>query len=388
MTQGWAIHSLGEFISVKHGWPFPAEDFLDEGDYVVLTPGNFSEGGGIRLRGKKDKHFSSEFPSQYLLSSDDILVVMTDLIQTAPLLGGALIVPEDNRYLHNQRLGLVLTEGKREIDRGFLYYLLNSPEYKAQVRASATGATVRHTAPSRIENCKVRVPKNTLRQRAIAEMLEWHDAAIAAAHGQIALLEEAARLIYTEWFVRRRFPGCKYQSPEQLPDGWHHDRFDSVLTLQRGFDLPADERIDGDIPIVASTGVCGTHSAYKVSGPGVVTGRSGTLGKVHLIQQDFWPLNTTLWVKEYRGLSPYFAYFLLQTLNLASLNVGASVPSLDRNTVHPLPVVIPSEALLAKFDETVIPIFQQVATLEKQITSAKQARDLLLPRLISGQLRL
>jgi type I restriction enzyme S subunit len=120
----------------------------------------------------------------------------------------------------------------------------------------------------------------------------------------------------------------------------------------------------------------------------VVTGRSGTLGKVRLVLEDFWPLNTTLWIKAYRGISPYFAYFLLQGLNLASLNVGASVPSLDRNTVHPLPIIVPDAMTLAKFDEVVIPIFQQIDTLERQIKQLKSARDLLLPRLISGQLRL
>ena len=191
---------------MKHGWAFPAEEFRDQGDYIVLTPGNFVEGGGLKLRGTKDKHYSADFPEQYMLSENDILVVMTDLIQSAPLLGGALIVPEDNCFLHNQRLGLIQTGGKEPIDRGFLYYLLNSPDYKAQVRASATGATVRHTAPTRIENCHVTVPDDPAEQRAIAEILEWHDATISQASRQIELLEEAARLIYTEWFVRLRGP--------------------------------------------------------------------------------------------------------------------------------------------------------------------------------------
>jgi type I restriction enzyme S subunit len=385
----WQPRRLGEFISVKHGWAFPADEFRDEGDYIVLTPGNFVEGGGLKLRGTKDKHFSTDFPEQYMLSEKSILVVMTDLIQSAPLLGGAMIVPEDNRFLHNQRLGLVQTKGKEPLDRGFLYYLLNSPDYKAQVRASATGATVRHTAPTRIENCRVTVPSDSAEQRAIAEILEWHDAAIFQASRQIELLQQAAHLIYTEWFIRLHFPGHnRSQRTNDLPSGWHRDRLDSILTLQRGFDLPAEQRMDGDIPIIASTGVCGTHSISKVSGPGVVSGRSGTLGKVHLVLEDFWPLNTTLWVKEYRGISPYFAYFLLQGLNLASLNVGASVPSLDRNTVHPLPIIVPDAMTLAKFDEIVIPIFQQIDMLERQIKQLKSARDLLLPRLISGQLRL
>lgn len=277
---------------------------------------------------------------------------------------------------------------KDGISGAFLYYWLSAnADFVLSKADEAAHGTKRLQTPA-LEDLIVRLPKDYREQEQIVSHLAKIDDWIDNLEQRVQLLEEAARLIYTEWFVRRRFPGYKYQSSEQLPAGWSHDRLDSVLTLQRGFDLPAEERVDADTPIIASTGVCGTHSTHKVTGPGVVTGRSGTLGKVHLIQQDFWPLNTTLWVKEYRGISPYFAYFLLQTLNLASLNVGASVPSLDRNTVHPLPVVIPNAAMLAKFDETVIPIFQQIATLKKQIDATKQARDLLLPRLISGQLRL
>lgn len=304
-------------------------------------------------------------------------------------LGQVGLIPLDSpfeRYVISQSQ-MKMTVDRSVADPRWLYYYFRQESIVESIKARAVTSGVPHINLGTLKDFDIALP-DLKTQEATADCLTALDILLENNLKQVRLLEEAARLIYTEWFVRHRAPGCKPQETGLLPNGWRRDRLDSVMTLQRGFDLPAEERVDGDTPIIASTGICGTHSTHKVTGPGVVTGRSGTLGKVHLIQQDFWPLNTTLWVKEYRGISPYFAYFLLQMLNLASLNVGASVPSLDRNTVHPLPVVIPSEALLAKFDETVIPIFQQIATLEKQIAATKQARDLLLPRLISGQLRL
>lgn len=192
-------------------------------------------------------------------------------------------------------------------DPRFVYYFLQTLDL-AQFNGAGAVPGLNRNALAMID---VVVPDPEV-QKVIAEQLNSFDLLADNLMRQIKILEDAARQIYTEWFVRLRFPGCKpNEHVDELPNGWRRDRVDSLLTLQRGFDLPADQRIDDDIPIIASTGICGTHSISKVSGPGVVTGRSGTLGKVHLVLEDFWPLNTTLWVKEYRGISPYFAYFLL-----------------------------------------------------------------------------
>lgn len=159
-----------------------------------------------------------------------------------------------------------------------------------------------------------------------------------------------------------------------------------ALQLQRGFDLPSAERKDGDIPIVASTGITGYHNEPRVQGPGVVTGRSGTLGAVHFVHEDFWPLNTSLWVKEFRQVTPLIAYFLLSELDLGQLNSGASVPTLDRKAVHPLPVLIPSPAVQQAFDRVAAPLMDQARLLQRAAGVARRARDALLPRLMSGAL--
>ncbi|HGY7288709.1 TPA: restriction endonuclease subunit S [Escherichia coli] len=103
------------------------------------------------------------------------------------------------------------------------------------------------------------------------------------------------------------------------------------ITPQRGFDLPQDKRIKGDIPVIASTGIVGYHNEEKVQAPGVVIGRSGSIGGGQYITNNFWPLNTTLWVKDFKGHHPRFVYYLLKSIDFSQFNVGSGVPTLNRN---------------------------------------------------------
>jgi type I restriction enzyme S subunit len=124
---------------------------------------------------------------------------------------------------------------------------------------------------------------------------------------------------------------------------WCDTTLGDVLTLQRGFDLPEADRKAGPYPVIASTGPVGTHDEPMVHGPGVVIGRSGSLGGGQFITGDFWPLNTTLWVKDFKGNDRRFCYYLLKSLDLAHFNAGSGVPTLNRNHIHPLPVTVPKD---------------------------------------------
>ncbi len=126
-----------------------------------------------------------------------------------------------------------------------------------------------------------------------------------------------------------------------MPNRWEEKKLGDVLTLQRGFDLPETERLPGTYAVIASTGPVGTHKTAMVRGPGVVIGRSGSLGGGQYIRSDFWPLNTTLWVKDFKGNDIRFCYYLLKSLDLANFNAGSGVPTLNRNHIHPLPVQMP-----------------------------------------------
>ncbi|MBI4232360.1 restriction endonuclease subunit S, partial [Candidatus Peregrinibacteria bacterium] len=117
-------------------------------------------------------------------------------------------------------------------------------------------------------------------------------------------------------------------------------KFKEFVTLQRGFDLPRSQMIEGEYPVIGSTSIIGFHNEYKKEPPGVVTGRSGSLGVVQYINCKYWPHNTSLWVKDFKGNFPRYVYYLLKTLPLANYNAGAGVPTLNRNHLDNLGIQI------------------------------------------------
>jgi type I restriction enzyme S subunit len=155
-------------------------------------------------------------------------------------------------------------------------------------------------------------------------------------------------------------------------EGWFKGKLGDILTLQRGFDLPKDKREDGPVPIVSSAGISGNHNMSKVSAPGIVTGRYGTLGEVFFLKKAFWPLNTALYVKDFKGNDPHFLSYFMRTLNLASQNAAGAVPGLNRNALHLLPVAIPSletqrkiASILSAYDDLLENNIRRIKILEE-----------------------
>src|SRR5260221_982946 len=161
-----------------------------------------------------------------------------------------------------------------------------------------------------------------------------------------------------------------------IPNGWKRCNLGDILTLQRGFDLTERNRQEGNVLIVSSSGISGYHNVAKVYGPGVVTGRYGTLGEVFYIKEDFWPLNTTLYVRDFKGNDPLFLSYFLRTLNLAHQNTAGAVPGLNRNALHLLSVSIPPPptqrkiaAILSAYDDLIENNTRRIAILEEMAQS-------------------
>ena len=141
---------------------------------------------------------------------------------------------------------------------------------------------------------------------------------------------------------------------------WREVALGDVLTLQRGFDITKKTQRPGLVPVISSAGISSHHDESRAEGPGVVIGRKGSLGTTFFVDGPYWPHDTTLWVRDFKGNAPYFCYLLLKTLLLAGLDVGSSNPTLNRNHVHLLPVRVPPigtqkriAATLAAFDELI-----------------------------------
>ena len=156
---------------------------------------------------------------------------------------------------------------------------------------------------------------------------------------------------------------------------WQTKKLIDVATLQRGFDLPRQDRVSGEIPLVSSSGVSDTHNKSAVRGPGVVTGRSGSIGSVFYVEENFWPLNTVLYVKEFHGNDPRFVYHLLKRFDLKRFASGAGVPTLNRNFVHDEPVDIPplpeQQRIVAILDQAFDAIATAKANAEKNLQNAR-----------------
>ena len=198
----WREVTLGDLINIKHGFAFKGSFFRDEpqGD-VLLTPGNFAIGGGFK-EGKL-KYYDGVIPEEFVLQEGDLLVTMTDLSKQSDTLGYPAFVPADTdgrSFLHNQRLGKVVSKNYRDIYLRYIYYVMCSDEYRAEVLASATGTTVKHTSPGRIKQFRFSLPPLP-EQHAIAHVLGTLDDKIELNRRMNETLEEMARGLFKSWFV-------------------------------------------------------------------------------------------------------------------------------------------------------------------------------------------
>ena len=172
-------------------------------------------------------------------------------------------------------------------------------------------------------------------------------------------------------------------SKTQIPEGWRLVPLGEVTTLQRGADLPIQDRIPGSVPVYGSNGVLGTHGHALHSGPGVITGRSGSIGAVYFSLGAYWPLNTTLYVRDFHGNSERFAYYLLSWLQLERFAASTGVPSLNRNFVHPYPVAVPPLSEQRTIAAVLDSIDDAIGGAEAVIAATEQLRDSLLHQLLT-----
>lgn len=167
--KGWVEKPLAELCDIKHGYAFEGEFFSNEGEYVLLTPGNFYEKGGYRDRREKQKYYSGEILRDYVLNEGDLLVAMTE--QAAGLLGSSILVPESDKFLHNQRLGLVTKKPGVAWTNEFFFHVFNSQPVRKAIHASASGVKVRHTSPTKIGEVVVGFPASLPEQKRIVTTL-------------------------------------------------------------------------------------------------------------------------------------------------------------------------------------------------------------------------
>ncbi len=153
-----------------------------------------------------------------------------------------------------------------------------------------------------------------------------------------------------------------------MKNSWKKEKFGNVITLHRGYDLPVEKIEKGSHPVLFSNGEIEYHIRYKIKGPGVVTGRSGALGNVFYIDEDYWPHNTTLYVSDFHGNDPKFVYYFLKRFNFSNFNSGTGVPTLNRNFVHQAEIAFPEDVSDQKRIADILSAFDDKIKLNNKIS--------------------
>lgn len=264
----------------------------------------------------------------------------------------------------------------------FYYYWFRSLKGRGVIYSLVTGTNVKGIRGNDLKNITVDLPPIDT-QNKITDILSKYDDLIENNRRRIELLEESARLLYREWFVHLRFPGHEH-SPiiDGIPEGWERKPLKEVGYLNYGKTLTKRDRVPGDYSIFGSGGIIGTHKNYLVEGPGIIIGRKGSVGSVFWSEENYYPIDTTYYID--REQSNLYLYHALK--NIGFMNTDVAVPGLNRSFAHSRTLIIPNQKYLDLFENLAKPIYQQISKLNQYNKKLSQARDLLLPRLMNGEI--
>ncbi len=424
MSKGWHDVQLGDLIDIKHGFAFKGSFFNNEpqGD-ILLTPGNFSIGGGFK--GDKLKYYDGPVPEAFVLQQGDLLVAMTDLSKQSDTLGYPAFVPDSSdgrRYLHNQRLGKIVTRKNIETDLRYIYYLMCSDAYRNEVLAGATGTTVKHTSPDRIKQFQFSLPPLS-EQRAIAHNLGTLDDKIELNRRMNQTLEEMARTLFKSWFIDfdpvrakmtgrwrpgQSLPGLAahlydvfpdhlvHSSLGHMPCGWAVTAIKNEFKLTMGQSPPGSTYNDNHrgLPFYQGSSdfafryprrrvYCTRPTRIGMPGDTLVSVRA-PVGAINMAADKCAIGRGVAAVIHNSGSSSYTYYFMqhlrdqLQGFDDEGTVFG-SITKRDFNTVA---CYAPLAAIIAAFDRTVSSVDLRIRSAERESSSLVDVRDTLMTKLL------
>lgn len=261
---------------------------------------------------------------------------------------------------------------KNNVNIKYLYYYLNYVDLNKYI----TGTTRGKLTKSALEKIQVLLP-SLADQNKIVDLLDKAQELIDKRKAQIEALDQLTQSVFLEMFG----------DPIYNTKNWETVSFDNVVILQRGYDLPVNKRnLEGNVEVYGSNGVLSFHDEAKVTGGGIITGRSGSIGNVYYTFDDFWPLNTTLFSKETFGNNIIYLKYLLKKFKLERFVNGTGVPTLNRNIVHKEQIINVPIDLQNKFARTVIDIEKQKEKLENSLSDFDNLFNAFMQRAFKGEL--
>lgn len=257
-----------------------------------------------------------------------------------------------------------------QIDPYFLGYLLRSSNLRMRFNVLAQGISRYNISKKQVMKLKVSSPKLS-EQKLIGKLFISLGDLITANQNKLEQLKRLKKLLMQKIFDQEwRFKGFN--------DPWEQRKLGEIAPLKRGFDLPKSQIQDGPYPVVFSNGIGAYNSSFRVIAPGVVTGRSGSIGNVIYVEKNFWPHNTSLWVTNFNKNIPKFIYYLYQHINLNRFASGSGVPTLNRNDVHNHSVLIPNVGEQQKIANLLTILDLHIAANQRRIDQLKSLKKYLM----------
>ena len=367
-------------------------DYVDEG-IPFITVKNLTAGPGISF---EDTKFISESDHASLIrrahpQRGDLLITKDGT------LGVTRVVETDRPFSIFVSVALLKVRG-HILNPWFLKYAFDSDALWLQFEARKTGSGLKHLIIQDIGNVIVPLPSPTT-QKAIANYLDRKTAAIDALIEKkqklLDLLAEKRAALINQAVTKGLDPDVPMKDSGvpwigEIPAHWEVMQLRRQLTLQRGVDITKDEQREGPVPVVSSGGVASYHDTALVGGPGVVVGRKGSVGTVHWVEQDYWPHDTTLYVRWFGANLPRFIYYKLLAMKLETFDTGSANPTVNRNIVHPVHVSWPPKdeqrRIVQALDSTLGQMRHIDTNTTRSIERLREYRQALITAAVTGQL--
>lgn len=390
----WNPARIGDFVDIKHGYAFKGADITDEPTgNVLVTPGNFHIGGGFKWA--KFKYFKGDIPDDYVFKTNDIVVTMTDLSKESDTLGYSAKIPKSDavRYLHNQRVGLVqfLKSEKVHIAPDFIYWLMRTNDYQGFIVGSASGSSIMHTSPSRIKEYEFLLPSPP-EQKAIASVLSSLGDKIDLLHRQNLTLEAMAETLFRQWFV------------EEAQEDWEKKPLSGIADFLNGLacqKFPPQNDLD-KLPVLKikelSSGITEAsgwasstiNPKYTVEAGDVIFSWSASLmvkvwdGEKCVLNQHLFKVTSEEFPKWFYLM--WCKHHLAEFISISSSH-ATTMGHIKRGDLDTAKVSVPSPDVLIEMTAVMAPLLDKQIENSKQLRGLEKLRDTLLPKLMSGEVR-
>ena len=380
----WPMKRLGDLAEFRNGVNYNKSSF-GEGVKVVGVA-DFQDYTKPRYPELTQINPDGIVTERNILRDGDIIFVRSN--GNHELIGRSLFIEQPPEEITHSAFTIRLRFTARGICPQFYAYCFRTPLIRQALTAQGSGTNINNPNQDILNSLEVPFPPLPVQHR-IAGILSAYDELIENSQRRIRILEAMARSLYREWFVHFRFPGHeklpRVPSPlGEIPKGWEVKKLSDILELNYGKALKKEDRRQGAFPVYGSSEIVGTHDASLTKNPGIIVGRKGNVGSIFWCNDDFFVIDTTYFVTS--SLPLRFLFYVLPTLNF--LNSDAAVPGLSRNQAYTLDILVPPVPLLTKFCRLADGFEQQVGALQHQMHNLRRTRDLLLPRLLSGQMEL